>query len=58
MSSGGDSPYPLGRRFTQDTARNSTKITFTVRFEKPGTYNYVYTVHPWMTGKVKVVMMQ
>ena len=27
---------------------------FTVTFENPGTYNYVCTVHPWMTGAVVV----
>jgi plastocyanin len=24
--------------------------TFTVTFEKPGIYDYVCTVHPWMIG--------
>jgi plastocyanin len=28
--------------------------TFTVTFQKPGTYNYLCIVHPWMTGKVIV----
>ena len=28
--------------------------TFTVTFEKPGIYDYVCTVHPWMTGTVSV----
>ena len=28
--------------------------TFTVTFEKPGIYDYVCTVHPWMTGSVEV----
>lgn len=28
--------------------------TFTVTFEKPGIYNYLCTVHPWMTGSVVV----
>ena len=28
--------------------------TFTVTFEKPGIYDYVCTVHPWMTGSVIV----
>ncbi|MEO9320637.1 MAG: hypothetical protein ABI361_08200 [Nitrososphaera sp.] len=28
--------------------------TFAVKFTKPGTYNYVCLVHPWMTGKVIV----
>jgi plastocyanin len=27
---------------------------FTVTFEKPGIYDYVCTVHPWMTGTVVV----
>jgi plastocyanin len=27
---------------------------FTVTFENPGTYGYVYVVHPWMTGSVVV----
>ena len=27
---------------------------FTVTFEKPGIYDYVCTVHPWMTGSVEV----
>jgi plastocyanin len=27
---------------------------FTVTFENPGTYNYLCTVHPWMTGTVVV----
>jgi plastocyanin len=28
--------------------------TFTVTFEKPGIYNYVCIVHPWMTGSITV----
>ncbi|MGH9978710.1 MAG: cupredoxin domain-containing protein, partial [Nitrososphaeraceae archaeon] len=28
--------------------------SFTVTFEKPGTYPYICTVHPWMTGTVEV----
>jgi plastocyanin len=28
--------------------------TFTVTFEKPGIYNYVCIVHPWMTGSVTI----
>lgn len=28
--------------------------TFSVKFEKPGTYSYLCTVHPWMTGSVTV----
>lgn len=27
---------------------------FTVTFENPGTYGYVCTIHPWMTGNVVV----
>jgi plastocyanin len=28
--------------------------TFTVKFEKAGTYDYVCVIHPWMTGEVEV----
>jgi len=28
--------------------------TFTVTFEKPGTYNYICILHPWMTGSIIV----
>ena len=28
--------------------------TFTLTFNKPGIYDYVCTVHPWMTGSVEV----
>jgi plastocyanin len=28
--------------------------SFTVTFEEPGTYPYICTVHPWMTGTVEV----
>lgn len=28
--------------------------TFTVTFEKPGTYYYICVLHPWMTGSVRV----
>ena len=28
--------------------------TFTVKFEKPGTFSYICIVHPWMTGSVTV----
>ncbi len=28
--------------------------TFTVKFEKAGTYNYGCSIHPWMTGQVVV----
>ena len=27
---------------------------FTVTFERPGTFNYLCTVHPWMVGSVTV----
>ena len=26
----------------------------TITFEEPGIYDYVCTVHPWMTGSVEV----
>lgn len=28
--------------------------TFAVKFEEPGTYNYICSIHPWMTGVVVV----
>ncbi len=28
--------------------------TFTMLFEKPGTYNYICILHPWMTGSITV----
>ncbi|HZC21200.1 MAG TPA: hypothetical protein VE223_06115 [Nitrososphaeraceae archaeon] len=28
--------------------------TFTVVFQKTGTYNYLCTLHPWMLGRVVV----
>ena len=28
--------------------------TFTMTFEKPGTYNYICILHPWMTGSITV----
>jgi plastocyanin len=28
--------------------------TFTVKFEKPGTYDYLCILHPWMTGSITV----
>jgi hypothetical protein len=28
--------------------------SFTVTFDEPGTYPYICTVHPWMTGTVEV----
>jgi plastocyanin len=36
------------------TLRSSISYSFTVTFEKPGIYDYVCTVHPWMTGSVEV----
>jgi hypothetical protein len=30
--------------------------TFTVTFEKPGTYDYLCVLHPWMTGNVSEVI--
>jgi plastocyanin len=34
---------------------NLKKATFQHRFDKPGTYNYVCTLHAGMTGRVVVV---
>ena len=31
-----------------------TGNTFTATFEKPGTYDYICVLHPWMTGSVVV----
>jgi plastocyanin len=31
-----------------------TGNTFSVTFEKPGTYNYLCILHPWMTGSITV----
>ena len=28
--------------------------TFTVTFEKPGTYDYICIIHPWMAGSIVV----
>jgi plastocyanin len=28
--------------------------SFTINFQKPGTYEYLCLLHPWMTGKVVV----
>jgi plastocyanin len=28
--------------------------TFTLTFEKPGAYDYICVIHPWMTGSVRV----
>jgi plastocyanin len=33
----------------------SPTTSFTVTFEEPGTYPYICTVHPWMTGTVEVM---
>ena len=30
--------------------------TFTVTFENPGTFDYLCTLHPWMTGSVEVTL--
>jgi plastocyanin len=32
-----------------------TKDTFSFRFDKPGTYQFVCTIHPQMVGKIEVV---
>jgi plastocyanin len=36
---------------SKDLAQNET---FSITYEKPGTYPYVCSLHPWMTGTVKV----
>ncbi len=28
--------------------------TFTVTFERPGSYDYLCVIHPWMAGSVRV----
>ena len=28
--------------------------SFTLTFEKAGPYNYIYIIHPWMTGTIMV----
>lgn len=38
----------------QEIAYPGSGNTFTVTFEKPGTYNYVCILHPWMTGSINV----
>lgn len=38
----------------QDKEFPGSSNTFTVTFQKPGTYPYLCIVHPWMTGKVVV----
>lgn len=34
----------------QEQAYPGTGNTFTVTFEKPGTYDYICILHPWMSG--------
>ena len=41
---------PKGQQ--QDYPGSST--SFTVTFQKAGTYNYICGIHPWMTGSVVV----
>ena len=38
----------------QEKAFTGSSNTFTVTFQKAGTYNYLCQLHPWMTGKVVV----
>lgn len=38
----------------QEQAYPGSGNTFTVTFEKPGKYNYICILHPWMTGSVTV----
>jgi plastocyanin len=38
----------------QDLEYPGSGNTFTVTFEKPGTYNYICILHPWMTGSIIV----
>jgi plastocyanin len=38
----------------QEQAYPGSGNTFTVTFEKPGTYNYICILHPWMTGSIIV----
>lgn len=39
---------------TGEKAYPGSSNTFIVTFQKDGTYNYLCTLHPWMTGKVIV----
>jgi len=39
----------------QEKGYPGSSNTFTVTFQKPGTYKYLSIVRPWMTGKVVVV---
>ena len=36
------------------SAALDTKDSFSFRFEKPGTYHYRCTIHPWMVGSIVV----
>jgi len=38
----------------QEQAFPGSGNTFTIKFEKPGIYNYICIIHPWMTGSVIV----
>ena len=38
----------------QEQAYPGSGNTFTVAFERPGTYDYLCILHPWMTGRVVV----
>ena len=38
----------------QEQAYPGSGNNFTVTFEKPGTYNYLCMLHPWMTGSIQV----
>jgi plastocyanin len=38
----------------QEQAYPGSGNTFTVTFEKPGTYDYICILHPWMTGSIIV----
>jgi plastocyanin len=38
----------------QEQAYPGTGNTFTVTFEKPGTYDYICILHPWMSGSIIV----
>jgi len=38
----------------QEKAFPGSSTTFTVTFQKMGTYNYICLLHPWMTGSVVV----
>lgn len=41
-----------GRGFRHSPTKSSG--SFTVRFNRRGTYSYTCTLHPWMTGRVVV----